>query len=101
MIVRALSGHLKRCLCQQTPGETRENIKVKNGYVTINQQTSAISEELEAEDSGGVYVATLKPKNSWPNGRLRAAGTFTSESNVLLETMRWLLEKKNLRTLQD
>lgn len=40
---------------------------------------------------GGVYCATRKPKNSWPKGRLRAAGTLISDSKVLLDTIRWLL----------
>jgi hypothetical protein len=42
--------------------------------------------------SGGVYAVTLKPKNIWPNGRLRAAGTLTPDSSVSLETILRLLE---------
>lgn len=37
---------------------------------------------------GGVYAVMLKPKKSWPKGRLRAAGTLTFDSIVLLETIR-------------
>ena len=44
--------------------------------------------EGPGEGCGGVYAVTLKPKKSWPNGRLRAAGTLTFDSIVLLETIR-------------
>lgn len=40
--------------------------------------------EEGALGSGGVYGTTLKPKNSFPNGRLSAAGTLTSASVELL-----------------
>ena len=39
-----------------------------------------------------MYAVTLKPKNSWPNGRLRAAGTLAPDSSVSLETILRLLE---------
>ena len=41
---------------------------------------------------GGVYAVTLKPKNIWPNGRWRAAGTLTPDSSVSFETILRLLE---------
>ena len=44
--------------------------------------------EGAGESCGGVYAVTLKPKKSWPNGRLRGAGTLTLDSIMLLETIR-------------
>ena len=57
-------------------------------YVIKKSFTCDGSAEGPGEDCGGVYAVTLKPKKSWPNGRLRAAGTLTFDSIVLLETIR-------------
>ena len=52
------------------------------------------SGDIDALGSEGVYGATLKPKNSFPNGRFNAAGTLTSDSNISLVTIFCLLQKK-------
>lgn len=44
--------------------------------------------------SGGTYGTTLKPKNSFPNGRFNAAGTLTSDSIISLVTTFCLLQEK-------
>lgn len=53
--------------------------------------------DVDGLGSGGVYGTTLKPKNSFPNGRFNAAGTLTSDSSVSLVTTFCLLEGKEKR----
>lgn len=43
--------------------------------------------------AGGVYAATLKPKKSLPKGRIKGAGTLTSDSRLLFETTFCLLNR--------
>lgn len=53
----------------------------------LEQITCGVGSGDPGTGSNGVYAATLKPKKSWPNGRLRAAGTLTSASKVSFETI--------------
>jgi hypothetical protein len=61
-------------------------------WVSTRLTGSETPGEGEVGGGGGVYAVTLNPKKSFPNGRIKGAGTLTSDSRLLFETTFCLLD---------